>query len=437
MMTLDGLKATSIEQIRVMYREATGVRGAQVYRLSKADMMDAIIMMDAIVKKQPKIDHSEPTPPEGEPINNPDHLEMPVWSTQDGADGKKPVNGDGVQWPNSKVMPVTPVAPAPAGDLAAMIAGAIQPFIQSQSQALDPLQVMDICNGLVTNAVQDLTRLINDLVDETKTGVMDWARGYVDQAMAQAVKPIEITQWDGTKIDCGLQHHLFETILKIARRRRNVLLVGPAGGGKTHMGSAIAKALELPFWPMSVGPQSTKTDIVGFIDAHGIYRDTPFRQAFKNGGVFLLDELDAGNAGVLTLLNAALSNGHMSFPDAVIEKHEDFICIAAANTYGRGADRQYVGRNQLDAATLDRFRVLDFDYDEKLELALAGNAEWTRRVQKYRARAWELKERVVISPRASIGGAEDLADGFSLEDAEAMNIWKGISPDIIRKIKGN
>ena len=245
------------------------------------------------------------------------------------------------------------------------------------------------------------------------------------------------TQWDGTKIDCGLQHHLFETILKIARRRRNVLLVGPAGGGKTHMGSAIAKALELPFWPMSVGPQSTKTDIIGFIDAHGIYRDTPFRQAFKNGGVFLLDELDAGNAGVLTLLNAALSNGHMSFPDAVIEKHEDFICIAAANTYGRGADRQYVGRNQLDAATLDRFRVLDFDYDEKLELALAGNAEWTRRVQKYRARAWELKERVVISPRASIGGAEDLADGFSLEDAEAMNIWKGISPDIIRKIKGN
>jgi hypothetical protein len=46
------------------------------------------------------------------------------------------------------------------------------------------------------------------------------------------------------------------------------------------------------------------------------------------------------------------------------------VC-AAANTYGTGADALYVGRNQLDAATLDRFYVVEMDYDRKLEAKLA------------------------------------------------------------------
>src|SRR5690606_16360641 len=42
-----------------------------------------------------------------------------------------------------------------------------------------------------------------------------------------------------------------------------------------------------------------------------------------------------------------------------------------ANTYGRGNDRLYVGRNQLDEATLDRFRIgtipMDYDSGEVLD----------------------------------------------------------------------
>ncbi len=36
------------------------------------------------------------------------------------------------------------------------------------------------------------------------------------------------------------------------------------------------------------------------------------------------------------------------------------------------ADRQYVGRNQLDAASLDRFYVIPMDYDNELESSLYG-----------------------------------------------------------------
>ena len=53
-------------------------------------------------------------------------------------------------------------------------------------------------------------------------------------------------------------------------------------------------------------------------------------------------------------------------------RHKDFICIAAANTVGLGADRQFSGRNKLDAATLDRFAIgkIMMDYDPEVEMQL-------------------------------------------------------------------
>jgi len=236
-------------------------------------------------------------------------------------------------------------------------------------------------------------------------------------------------------IKAGVQHKMFPTLCKIIAAREHYMLVGPAGSGKTHATHQAAEAMGLKFYCISVGQQTTKTDLLGFIDAHGKYNRTQLRDAVEYGGVFLLDEADAGNANVLTILNAILSNSLAAFPDGMIEVNADFVCVCAMNTYGRGADRQYVGRNQLDAASLDRFAVVDFDYDEELERLLAGNDQWCRRVQMYRKAAFDLKERMVISPRASYKGAKLLKAGFSQDEVENMIIWKGISADIKTKIQ--
>ena len=214
------------------------------------------------------------------------------------------------------------------------------------------------------------------------------------------------------------------------------MLVGPAGGGKTTTGEKVAEILDLKFYPMSVGPQTTKSDLLGFIDAAGNYHTTPLREAFEHGGLLLLDEVDAANAGVLTIINALLANGYCSFPDGVKQRSENFRCICACNTYGRGADRQYVGRNQLDAATLDRFAVVDFDYDNELERMIAGNDVWVAKVQRYRERAFKLQMRVVISPRASIFGAKLIASGMDENLVEELVVWKGVSAEIKSKIIG-
>lgn len=256
--------------------------------------------------------------------------------------------------------------------------------------------------------------------------------------LKKTVKVIEIKQpGDLPNKKIGVCHKMTQQIAEVCNLGIHQMLVGPAGGGKTTCCEKVSEILDLKFYPMSVGPHTTKSDLLGFIDAAGNYHSTPLREAFENGGLLLLDEVDAANAGVLTIINALLANGYCSFPDGVKHRNEKFRCICACNTYGRGADRQYVGRNQLDAATLDRFAVVDFDYDEDMERTIAGNDAWVEKVQRYRKRANDLKMRVVISPRASIFGARLLASGMKEKLVEELVLWKGVSAEIRSKITAN
>ncbi len=266
------------------------------------------------------------------------------------------------------------------------------------------------------------------------------AEAVIDQKLQSfnpAVREIELIAPDRPAVKVGIQHREFERILKLVALRIDTFLVGPAGSGKTTLCEFVAKALGLPFFMQPVGLQTTKSDLLGYKDATGTYVPSLLREAYENGGVFLMDEIDAGNANVLTVINAALSNGWAGFPDRMVQRHQDFIFIAAGNTYGRGADRQYVGRNPIDAATLDRFAVVEFDYDEKLEVALSGNVEWAEKVQKIRGIVFDLKERLIISPRASIKGSLMLANGFSEKECLDMLVFRGVNPEIRSRIESN
>lgn len=281
----------------------------------------------------------------------------------------------------------------------------------------------------------DVEALLAERIGELRKEIVIGLNAAVAEIKRSSVKTVQVITPAGEKRDLGVTHKITPTIITVCNAGVHVMLVGPAGGGKTTTCEKVAEALGLEFFPMSVGPQTTKSDLLGFIDAAGGYHTTPLRRAFEKGGLLLLDEVDAANAGVLTIINAMLANGYCSFPDGVIKRHDNFRCVCACNTYGRGADREYVGRNQLDAATLDRFAVIDFDYDEELEKALAGNDNWVSYVQRLRQKAQEIKARVVISPRASIYGAKLLAAGMTTDEVAEMVIWKGIPSDIRAKIQ--
>jgi MoxR-like ATPase len=124
----------------------------------------------------------------------------------------------------------------------------------------------------------------------------------------------------------------------------------------------------------------------------------------------------------------------MGFPDGNHSRHPNFVAIATGNTWGHGANRDYIGRNPLDKAFLDRFGNLAWDYDEAFETKLAKNPAWSSRVQKIRKAVFELKEQIVVSPRASIFGAKMLAAGEPQEIVENMLIFNGIAETSKNKI---
>lgn len=169
----------------------------------------------------------------------------------------------------------------------------------------------------------------------------------------------------------GVFHEAFPTVVKLVGMDLPVYLSGEAGTGKNVICKQVAEALNIPFYFTNAVTQEHK--LTGFIDAGGHYHETQFYKAFKDGGLFFLDELDASIPEVLIILNAAIANRYFDFPTGKITAHKDFRLIAAGNTFGTGADNVYTGRYNLDGASMDRFSVIPIKYSDKIEKHITNN----------------------------------------------------------------
>lgn len=185
-------------------------------------------------------------------------------------------------------------------------------------------------------------------------------------------------QGDGEPQDKEAGYHAcFPYVLTLARQRIPILMIGPAGTGKGYLARQLAQAIRteahpegLPFGMAPLTEGASVAWLLGRNMPQG-YITTDFVECYRSGGVFLFDEIDSGNPNMLVTVNDALENGelHNSINGERIPRHPDFIPVAAANTYGLGADATYTARNRLDGATLDRFRMgrVEMEYDRKLE----------------------------------------------------------------------
>lgn len=232
----------------------------------------------------------------------------------------------------------------------------------------------------------------------------------------------------------GLSHKLYPKLLALAATKTgtgdplNIWLTGPAGSGKTRAAQNVAKELGLEFY--FNGAIDTEYKLLGFIDAQGKVINTSFKKAYTQGGVYLFDEVDASLPGALLAFNAALANGYADFPDGKYDRHPDCIIIAAANTWGTGPNSEYVGRNKLDAAFIDRFVQLAWEYDPALEKALGDCDPWVEYVQALRKNVLTKSIKTVISPRASITGSALLKQGnFTIEEVIDFTLKKGLKED--------
>ncbi len=219
------------------------------------------------------------------------------------------------------------------------------------------------------------------IVEERFSSLSASFRSMIEEAVKPRIEKVVIHETTKKEITVGRTHKAFDRVLKLAQVRHNTMLVGPSGCGKTHLAEQVAKGLDLPFYSVSCSIGMSESQLTGWLLPIGdsgrfVYVPATFVKAYEEGGVFLLDEMDRSDANVLLVLNQALANGRFFIPqrheNPLVKRHKDFVLIAAANTFGHGADMVYAGAEKLDGATLDRFRsgIVHMDYDADLEREL-------------------------------------------------------------------
>jgi len=295
-----------------------------------------------------------------------------------------------------------------------------QPQPQPQQNAAELMQL----------AIQQLVNSSSPAIDETR--VIELINTALEK---QAPRVVEFHVPDKTPIKItGRMHPNFEKLVSYLQQGLHVMLVGEKGSGKSTAAKMAAKVLQREFYTQQCSNTSTAQTFIGYSDATGNAVQTNFRKAFVSGGVFLLDEVDNGNANVGVALNGPLDNRIGAFPDGMIEAHSEFICVGAMNTNGRGGTTQYAARNRQDEAFLERFVYLDWNIDEAFEMDISANKDWCKRVQALRAKVKQLGIDFHIGTRATFQGEKIIAAGHSENDALNAAVFRGLSEATIYQI---
>lgn len=279
-----------------------------------------------------------------------------------------------------------------------------------------------------------------------------------------APKVIQIkTEYETREME-GLQHPMFEKVTRLVAAGVNVLLTGSAGTGKTHLAESVAHALGKEYGAIHCTAGASESQLMGWLlpsdGGKFEYQAAPFVDLYERGNsLFLFDEMDAADPNFLLVANGALANGHIHVPQRrnapTVARGEGVAIMATANTFGTGADMLYAGRNQLDAATLDRWYVVHIDYMAGLEAQVMGQQSEPAKAWQpaptdeisikadlsnlhawlvnLRAKVTEQRLRRVISTRAFIKAATARAAGVPAKEIK-KDLLAGWSADELRKI---
>lgn len=171
-------------------------------------------------------------------------------------------------------------------------------------------------------------------------------------------------------LDFYYEPEWFKDLQGFIEAGQRVLLIGPAGTGKSEAVERIFRAREQQLLVVSCNPSMTADDFEGCTDlreSEGGTTVTEFTPAapavaLEKGYGLLLDEVDAVSPEACFALYRILDGRSMHILrkgyEGSIEANKAFRCVGTQNTEGRGDDRGlFHGRAFQDEAMLDRWSV--------------------------------------------------------------------------------
>lgn len=147
-----------------------------------------------------------------------------------------------------------------------------------------------------------------------------------------------------------------------------IWISGPTGCGKTLGVKWVASKLNYPVFEITATPDMGAADLFGHIGLESgetVWIDGALACAMRQGGIFLLNEIDYLQPSLAAGLNTVLDGSPLRIPDTgdVIMPEPGFRFIATANTSGNGdMSGLYVGTNAQNMAFVNRFINITASY---------------------------------------------------------------------------
>ena len=155
-----------------------------------------------------------------------------------------------------------------------------------------------------------------------------------------------------------------------------ILLFGPTQCGKTSVLRQLANRLNVPLWSITGHRQLELADLFGQYGLNEtggyIWMDGPLTLAARNGGWFMINEIDRIRPDVLVGLNDVLEMDDFTLSSKqgeTVKLHPDFRIVCTANSNLAGDEGgNYNTANIHDKSVLERFGLmLAVDYPSAVE----------------------------------------------------------------------
>jgi len=238
-------------------------------------------------------------------------------------------------------------------------------------------------------------------------------------------------------------------LVRSAMRGRNIMMVGPAGAGKTMAAKYLVSALERPDFYFNLGatqdPRATLIGNTHFSKDNGTYfSESLFVKAIQTeNAVILLDELSRAHPEAWNILMTVLDQNQRYLrldekdgaPTIKVANGVSFIATA-------NVGNEYTSTRTMDRALWDRFITIEMDtldseseqqllkmkYPGVADASIQAIAEIASTTRK-ECKATNPKLTNSLSTRAAVELASLIYDGFELAEAAEVAIYPFFSED--------